>query len=487
MQQIFSYTFSSALPSQGWQNSHHGFPFYPPGPQASISTNILVHGKRMWNDNDSNTSLRSSIVRELGMNGINWVAIDVLRIGYSEIGDFPVVVFISVQPGSTSRLIGNLAAIECRGIIVEFGITDIHVEIKESCLVRLAGTQEFTQLISGPIQRSDDDSSYICNISDQLGVCIASEKSPRKEGTKGLYIMAASKGSKISMHLLLPAPVPILQPGNKTLETTMNTLRKGSIAFEDMISKLKLKDNMDPDVQQQRIGDFESSALLTGSRLNKYEPRQSMESRRIGWVSHSRALTSQRHEQYDFIADWALIALDGTKHPKDMHRLRNQLYVGTNAELSDELRNTPGGFVHPPLNQGTLTLDGVVPLSEILQSEAGSLIVGKVGRTSGHTWGVINTVKSVIRRITLADQASNASEHLVSEICVVGAKEHTAFSRVGDSGACVWDATGRVAGMLVGGLGADDEGSSGIDVTYITPISWILGDMEKFGLDVTIA
>lgn len=51
----------------------------------------------------------------------------------------------------------------------------------------------------------------------------------------------------------------------------------------------------------------------------------------------------------------------------------------------------------------------------------------------------------------------------------------TPFSRAGDSGSCIWDMAGRVAGILTSGTGAGDEEIN--DITYATPIEWLLKDI----------
>lgn len=51
----------------------------------------------------------------------------------------------------------------------------------------------------------------------------------------------------------------------------------------------------------------------------------------------------------------------------------------------------------------------------------------------------------------------------------------TPFSRAGDSGSCIWDMAGRVAGILTSGTGAEDEEIN--DTTYATPIEWLLKDI----------
>lgn len=49
------------------------------------------------------------------------------------------------------------------------------------------------------------------------------------------------------------------------------------------------------------------------------------------------------------------------------------------------------------------------------------------------------------------------------------------FSRDGDSGSCVFDHKGRIGGMLT------DFGNH--DVTYDTPMEWMLEDIRRHGYD----
>ena len=63
-----------------------------------------------------------------------WTSIDVVRIGIVEKDPtpFPVILWIGVSPGSLSRSDGVIVAFKCREALVECGITDVDVEIRES-------------------------------------------------------------------------------------------------------------------------------------------------------------------------------------------------------------------------------------------------------------------------------------------------------------------------------------------------------------------
>lgn len=53
----------------------------------------------------------------------------------------------------------------------------------------------------------------------------------------------------------------------------------------------------------------------------------------------------------------------------------------------------------------------------------------------------------------------------------------------GDSGSCVWDMPGRIAGILTGG--PTNRGVN--DVTYAAPIEWILDDIRiQTGFEVEL-
>jgi len=55
-------------------------------------------------------------------------------------------------------------------------------------------------------------------------------------------------------------------------------------------------------------------------------------------------------------------------------------------------------------------------------------------------------------------------------------KESGPFSKKGDSGFVVVDGLGRIAGILTGGSGLTDSS----DLTYVTPIEFIMEATHKF-------
>lgn len=67
---------------------------------------------------------------------VKWTSIDVVRIGNAEEDSFPVILWIGVLPASLPRRDGVVAAFKCREVLVENGITDVDVEIRESVVSR---------------------------------------------------------------------------------------------------------------------------------------------------------------------------------------------------------------------------------------------------------------------------------------------------------------------------------------------------------------
>lgn len=95
-----------------------------------------------------------------------------------------------------------------------------------------------------------------------------------------------------------------------------------------------------------------------------------------------------------------------------------------------------------------------------------SLRVVKHGRTSGFTAGSLNEIRS--------DCYNGHFE--TKELVVVNIPTLNNFSFCGDSGACVVDLDGRVIGMLH--HGNDQKGHPLAEMTYVTPMAWILADIK---------
>jgi hypothetical protein len=77
-------------------------------------------------------SLAPKIIALLDSKEVKFTSIDIVSIGYPEDTFYPVIVWIGVLPESLSGDDGFVVASKCRELLVEYDITDVEVEIRES-------------------------------------------------------------------------------------------------------------------------------------------------------------------------------------------------------------------------------------------------------------------------------------------------------------------------------------------------------------------
>ena len=92
-------------------------------------------------------------------------------------------------------------------------------------------------------------------------------------------------------------------------------------------------------------------------------------------------------------------------------------------------------------------------------------LLQKRGRSTGVTFGTTNEILSVVRRCSAA---------VVSKELWILSSIWKPFSEEGDSGSAVFDLKGRIAGMMTSRIGL----AASADVTYATPIDWLLRDIN---------
>ena len=229
--------------------------------------------------------------------------------------------------------------------------------------------------------------------------------------------------------------------------------------------------------------------------LQTWKPFASIESRIIGQVYLSPPLKQHRWagsgaRPHLWSRDWCLIQLDRSKFPDNGSSLRYEVSLEGGSSvavmarrLGPHFKEKGHGFRYP--ESRFLTLSGHVSLSEIQNPTAldangeECFLVGKRGPVSGLTWGCPSELMSTIRHCIPGE------EFITQEWAVKGSIESKAFSMHGDSGAVVFSADGRVAGVLTSG--ADPTSGFGCDVTYVTPIEPLLDDVrETLGEDINL-
>lgn len=470
----------------------------------------------LWND--SQGPLRQSILE--AVDHVQWTALDFLRLGYERIEDDsgillqnPVTLLVSVEPTSTSWSVGLSLALKCRDILRQHFIHDIEVEVKESVITRTASLSHAPvtalKLSSTTVYESLPESSrWAAFLSESLGVSVASLQTPFREGTKGLYLRRRDTQSILLLtcrHMVFDksdenetyqhkeqAPWPVIQPGNATLSQAIRETTAEIHDHETSMANWLLGPRPVTEVAAREA----KRSALEGLR-HDLEALQDPASRIIGHVLFSPkygvGTSPSGARRY---RDWALIELHQGKHETELHELRNKIMAGYGAgsivrrarlsEFSDDDYKRAPCTLQLESATNILCLDGIMSEDEMRAPEFASvsldkpaIIVGKYGLKTQLTIGVANEVKSVCREPILGQYYQS------EEWCIVGAKHRSErrcpFSEKGDSGSCVWDMQGRACALLTAGIGA---GQDGPDVSYATPMEWLIDDIRAHGFDV---
>ena len=126
----------------------------------------------------------SAIVDYLDSEKVKWTSLDPVRIGYASVAPpHPVIVWIGVVPGSLSAEDGVEVATHCKDILAAHDINDVHVEIRESMVIRSAGPK-----IYKPATTSNFTAQVGEPLSTALGLPISAEAIPYIKGTGGFFI-----------------------------------------------------------------------------------------------------------------------------------------------------------------------------------------------------------------------------------------------------------------------------------------------------------
>ncbi|CAG9936793.1 unnamed protein product [Clonostachys rosea f. rosea IK726] len=441
-------------------------------------------------------ALRQEIINAL--DGLDWTAIDILKLGLDPSWDRP-----DEDPEKYHQ----------------YGIHDMHCEIKES---------DVTRSVSGPIKiatppapllvsQSESPPDYHPNIyhrsmaSESLGASIASFNAT-KEGSKGLYLGRKDTGAILMLtcrHVVFdqshesntlyehdPDTTPrlVIQPGSTTLKTMLDA-SSSHIAFEQSeIAALKsTKTLLTEDKRKAYIEKYEIRMAFDNMWKEYLESMTRPESRIIGNILYSPQISSGTSPSGQARSrDWALIELHPGKHPSKLSELQNIVTLAesdtlllrqiTREEIPD-FRFSLHMLLDPLRLNNVLSEHEIQHPTTLDKHGDPRLIVAKFGHTTDLTVGVSNPIKSVTREVITGKVV------ISEEWCIVGRKQdenkkgRLGFSAGGDSGSCIWDMSGRIAGILTGG--PTNRGIN--DVTYATPIEWILDDIRvQAGFEVEL-
>lgn len=489
-------TFLARSPDPTWSppinNMDSG---YPPSVERKFLMPIGCHPiLEKWNNDDNASSLRSQVVSNL--KGANWTSVDILRCGYEGKKDAPAILFVSVEPGSTTPEEARQFADRCAVTLFNHGITDMSCEVKESQVVPLSKLQPPSTVVdAGNLWKA----SY--NLTDLVGATIAKSDQQGKQGTKGPYLRVKTVENGITTssvcaltcrHVLSSSAQGTEHYGSNKIWQGCESVVQPEIHHQTKLDYLtkrqarKFQDHCDDPAAEER----------TSASSNA---RSTVDSMTFGHLTRARQGSSGR------ATDWALIRLDADKHERPLDTIKNQVSIGFGVDngynhgYEAEQYCFVANTFFPP-HDGIHNLRGILPVANMQEPESedptreSAICLGKIGHGSGLTFGLANQALSILRRpvSSTKDDPGEEDDSMHLSVCVMGKAggygirpSTRSFGIAGDSGACAWDLNGRVAGMVTAGSMWDLE-DRWTNVTYVTPMEWILEDMRECGLEATL-
>jgi hypothetical protein len=488
-----------------WPHPHQ----WPENKKLDVATGHAI--QQPWND--PRGTLQQLIIRTL--SDIDWTAIDILRVGYESAyenadraPECPVTMLISVSENSTSFHQAETAIVECKQILARLALDDVEVEVKESIVCTAASNQgpdtysptsgpQALRLTCGPFNNDVDDVKFQFghHVSEYIGTSIG-VRGPKK-GTKSLYLQGNDNKTYAltCRHVLFTdsdfieyrsgddndkTTKQVIQPAEGTLVDTVTSFFSEKSGIETGIHLTSLPRYNTPAFQVQRLDILQKRSLLESCQP-RIEQLQDYGSFTLGRVEFSPPIQVYS----DRVRDWALVELSQESFTTRLGDLTNKVPV--TQQLRDAFDKYSG-----TVSQGTLlpvaaSLEAtigphIIPEAELENTAASGLIVIKYGCKSGLTFGLSNGIRSIVRRPA---GPGPAGAMVSNEWCIIGVNSQIPFSKGGDSGACVFDLTGRIGGIMTAGLKKENN-PDGVDVTYATPMQWLLDDIKRQGYDVKL-
>lgn len=449
---------------------------------------------------------------------------------------------VDVIPGAAEFDPAITAALTCRHLLNMAGVSDIEVEIREvrprlfASLDDLQSKLEKRYWLSLPetttFARSTINEEFVNMLRGFVGFEIGPEDElGTRVGTMGPFLRLAGRDSELyGLTCRHVVHRPVENPGDEakpwfwlpndqgynheTAATPGNhrMIQPGKDALQTLEYHLneccKAVDEQCKIFERRRTKHFMQGTDLDWPEQSEYDELK----RDLAYYSKFQDLFKQSEDPLEpssfgqiafmpplelsnrgFMRDWALIRLDqGTAGPAPSnsvvagfaeHRFRRD-----GLELAD---------TQPP----SVMLKGIWSSDKINQRQ--SVTIAKRGMKTGLTFGVTNEIKAVVRTVL--------GNTVGWEWIVINEDDEKKFSGGGDSGACVFDMSGEVVGLVTSGgtaervvrrwkkyteqdeslpvdSGAKESGPvpSGFkgykdvtDLTFVTPIDKVFEDIEK--------
>ena len=442
---------------------------------------------------------------------VQWTSTELVRIGKATERPLPVVLWIGVQPKSLSGEDGHIVAAELQRRLQERGLDDVEVEIRESVVTRSAGPP-----LLEPASWFEATVNIVELLSASLGLPISTRCTPDTEGTGGIFM--AKKGDNRDALYLLTARHVVIPPwkdDHKKYEyKTDSQPRQEVILFGDMAYRKLLMSIM------TEIGNKGTTASVQLGRLaraaGKEGPRYDKElTDAQNTLDKANTAIGELYTLYKEVdLQWAALAdrilghvilsppisfgtgnggytCDFAVIEIDQSKINASNFVGNVIDLGTEIsiptltamlhpnQHNPNGFTYP-LDR-LLHLSGTIPEEEMHnptlldKNDEPFLPVLKRGNATKLTVGHANTLASFIH--IYFNDGDHEPETSMEWAILPHECRSGPFSAKGDSGSIIVDGLGRVGGLLTGGSGTTES----FDITYATPIHFLLAEMEANG------
>ena len=443
----------------------------------------------------------------LERSGKRWNHCYLLRLGLEEGGVYNPVVLVGVERGSTSQVDANDLGNSIRHSLSNRGVpSNVPVLIYEAEVWDAASCRP---RLLDPVEGVDGTVNLRQPFIYTLGQCISPCKSPGTEGTLGFY-MARHNDKRLygvtCRHVLGPGlkgqnklykygdnGMPreyVVLPGDTTLQWSEDKIKKEVKDHQDIkgIMGAKLKNpkfNDQREIWERQRHRAQERIVECQDLLAELRKWKTPESRRVGHIVYSPPIEIvEGAPGFEVTVDACVLELDKDKFG---HPPKNAVHLGTEYDRDQLMKilnpRDECAFRFEFPEDLLMELRGVVEPNELkapkMLDENGEecLLVLKKGRTTGLTLGRINET-TTLRNTRLPDGTGLAN----MEFGVLSLDKKGPFSDDGDSGAVIFDKTGRMVGLLAAGRGLTDS----TDFTFFTPIYCLLKLLKPMGFHLNL-
>jgi hypothetical protein len=481
----------------------------PTGPEAyTVLRELRIFGnhalQEVWEDD---LALKLHVL--LDSMEVKWTSTDIIRIRNVEESFAPVILWIGVIPASLSGDDGIIVASKCRELLVEYNIADVNVEIRESVVTRSAGPKLLT-----PARTSNPTVDAREPVTTTLGLPICAQSTPWAEGTGGFFI---TEGGSTERILLVTARHFVFNPGeneNKHFEhkdgsERRNVMLFGNAAFNKYLESIKAEIESKEIMAKHHLRSIGTIEREGGSTANEDrrevqdeldKARKAIEaldvlyrdilthwttpdSRILGHIILSPLISVGVGSSGSYTEDWAVIEINTSKVDTS-NFCGNAIDLGTRIPVPEFVhmvcpnRQDAYSYDYPP--DRLLRVKDTIPDEEMRcltardENDQPCLMVIKRGNTTGLTVGRANNIFSYARNYYNDNKTKTSKEWAILPFD----SKSASFSAEGDSGSVIVDRLGRIGGLLTGGTGATPS----LDITYATPINFLLKRLQENGL-----